>query len=65
MTYLIDIDDNVADKIAKAVLEQIKNNTIDKGVINSCNIVLNYIDPIPLKEFKDSGFTDDFGVSME
>ena len=46
-------------------VEQIKKATSDGGVIKACDVILTYLNPVPEKDFKDSGFTDDFGVHME
>ena len=33
--------------------------------MEACDAILTYLDPVVMKDFKDSGFTDDFGVHME
>jgi len=74
MTYTIDMSEEMAERIASAVLRQIRKETTSGGVMEACAIVLAYLDPVLMKEFdenywttgefKDSGFTDDFGVDM-
>jgi hypothetical protein len=47
------------------VLKQIRKDTTSGGVMEACATILTHLEPILMKEFKDSGFTDDFGVSKE
>ena len=63
--YVVEINENTTETITKAVLKQIKKDTADGGVMEACDIILTYLDPVAMKDFKDSGFTDDFGVHME
>jgi hypothetical protein len=55
----------MAEKVTAAVLEQIRKDTTSGGVMEACATILTHLEPILMKEFKDSGFTDDFGVSKE
>jgi len=64
MTYTIDMSKEMAERITSAVLRQIRKETTSGGVMEACAIVLTYLEPVLMKEFKDSGFTDDFGVGM-
>ena len=64
-TYTINISEDMGEKVTTAVLKQIKKATSDGGVIKACDVILTYLNPVPEKDFKDSGFTDDFGVHME
>jgi hypothetical protein len=68
MTYTIDMSEEMAEKITSAVLRQIRKETTSGGVMEACAIVLTHLEPlnkaILMKEFKDSGFTDDFGVAI-
>ena len=66
--YKVEINEDteaVAEAITKGVLKQIKKDTADGGIMEACDIILTYLDPVAMKDFKDSGFTDDFGVHME
>ena len=65
-TYVVNMDENMAEKVASAVLRQIKKDTADGGVMEACEVLLTYLTP-PLagNGCQDSGFTDDFGISME
>ena len=63
--YRVDINEDTAEAITKAVLKQIKRDTADGGIMEACDIILTYLDPVVMKDFKDSGFTDDFGIHME
>ena len=65
-TYVVNMDENMAEKVASAVLRQIKKDTADGGVMEACEVLLTYLTP-PREGngFQDSGFTDDFGISME
>ena len=63
--YVVEINENTAETITKAVLKQIKKDTADGGVMEACDVILTYLNPVPEKDFRDSGFTDDFGVYME
>ena len=69
MTYTIDMSEEMAERITAAVLRQIRKETTSGGVMEACAIVLTHLDPlnqaILTKEFKDSGFTDDFGTALE
>jgi|TARA_R110000796_G_scaffold49273_1_gene117704 hypothetical protein len=65
MTYTIKMSEEMAEKVTAAVLKQIRKDTTSGGVMEACAIILTHLDPILMKEFKDSGFTDDFGVHME
>ena len=59
------MSEEMAEKVTAAVLKQIRKDTTSGGVMEACAIILTHLDPILMKEFKDSGFTDDFGVHME
>ena len=65
-TYVVNMDENMAEKVACAVLRQVKKDTADGGVMEACEVLLTYLTP-PLEGngFKDSGFTDEFGIHME
>ena len=63
--YVVEINENTTETITKAVLKQIKKDTADGGVMEACDVKLTYLNPVPEKDFRDSGFTDDFGVYME
>jgi hypothetical protein len=69
MTYTIDMSEEMAERITAAVLRQIRKETTSGGVMEACAIVLTHLDPlnqaILTKEFRDSGFTDDFGTVLE
>jgi len=65
MTYTIKMSEEMAEKVTAAVLKQIRKDTTSGRVMEACAIILTHLDPILMKEFKDSGFTDDFGVHME
>ena len=69
MTYTIDMSEEMAERITSAVLRQIRKETASGGVMEACAIVLTHLDPlnkaILTKEFRDSGFTDDFGTVLE
>ena len=65
MTYVINMSEDMAEKVTAAVLKQIRKDTTSGGVMEACAIILTHLEPILMKEFKDSGFTDDFGVSKE
>tara|TARA_R110002110_G_scaffold129787_3_gene309923 strand:- start:523 stop:753 length:231 start_codon:yes stop_codon:yes gene_type:complete len=76
MTYTIDMSEEMAERITSAVLRQIRKETTSGGVMEACSIVLTHLEPVLMKEFdeclndyteefRDSGFTDDFGVYME
>ena len=65
-TYVVNMDENMAEKVASAVLRQIKKDTADGGVMEACEILLTYLTtPLEGNGFQDSGFTDDFGIHME
>ena len=64
-TYTINMSEDMGDKVTTAVLKQIKRATADGGVMEACDVILTYLNPVPEKDFKDSGFTDDFGIHME
>ncbi len=66
-TYSVNMNESTAEALSCEVLKQIKKDTTSGGVMEACNIILTYLQPYkdPSKEFKDSGFTDDFGISME
>jgi hypothetical protein len=75
MTYTIDMSEEMAERIASAVLRQIRKETTSGGVMEACAIVLTHLEPVLMKkfderlndyteEFPDSGFTDDFGVGI-
>ena len=53
--YRVDINENTAEAITKAVLKQIKKDTADGGIMEACDIILTYLDPVVMKDFKDSG----------
>jgi hypothetical protein len=59
------MSEDMAEKVTAAVLKQIRKDTTSGGVMEACAIILTHLEPILMKEFKDSGFTDDFGVSKE
>lgn len=63
--YVVEINENTTETITKAVLKQIKKDTADGGIMEACDVILTYLNPVPEKDFRDSGFTDDFGVYME
>lgn len=63
--YVVEINENTTETITKAVLKQIKKDTADGGIMEACDVILTYLNPVPEKDFRDSGFTDDFGVHME
>ena len=63
--YVVEINENTTETITKAVLKQIKKDTADGGSMEACDVILTYLNPVPEKDFRDSGFTDDFGVYME
>ena len=63
--YVVEINENTTETITKAVLKQIKKDTADGGIMEACDVILTYLNPVPEKDFIDSGFTDDFGVYME
>ena len=69
MTYTIDMSEEMAERITAAVLRQIRKETTSGAVMEACATVLTHLDPlnkaILTKEFKDSGFTDDFGTVLE
>jgi|TARA_R110000744_G_scaffold94393_1_gene182295 hypothetical protein len=65
MTYVINMSEDMAEKVTAAVLKQIRKDTTSGGVMEACATILTHLEPILMKEFKDSGFTDDFGVSKE
>jgi len=80
MTYTIDMSEEMAERITSAVLRQIRKETTSGGVMEACAIVLTHLEPLNkailtkefdellndyTEEFRDSGFTDDFGVGME
>ena len=59
MTYTIDMSEEMAERITSAVLRQIRKETTSGGVMEACAIVLTHPEPVLMKEFKDSGFTDE------
>ena len=69
MTYTIDMSEEMAERITAAVLRQIRKETTSGAVMGACATVLTHLDPINqailTKEFRDSGFTDDFGTVLE
>lgn len=80
MTYTIDMSEEMAERITSAVLRQIRKETTSGAVMGACATVLTYLDPLNqailtkefdellndyTEEFKDSGFTDDFGTVLE
>ena len=73
MTYVINMDNTMAEQVTSAVLRQLKKNTSDGGVMEACDIIITHLKPILMRkldetlndyteEFPDSGFTDGFGV---
>ena len=68
MMYTIDIDQKTAEVITKSILEKIRKDAQSVGIMEACSILLHYLGhsmATPVEEYKDSGFTDDFGVHME
>ena len=39
-TYVVNMDENMAEKVASAVLRQIKKDTADGGVMEACEVLL-------------------------
>ena len=73
MTYVINMSEDMAEKVTAAVLEQIRKDTTSGGVMEACSIILTHLQPILMRTldetlndyteaFPDSGFTDGFGV---
>jgi hypothetical protein len=62
-SYVVEMKEDMAESLTCAFLKQIRKDTGDGGVIEACDIILTYLNPV--KEFPDSGFTDDFGIHME
>ena len=62
-SYVVKMQEDMAESLTYAFLKQVRKDTSDGGVMEACDIILTYLNPI--KEFPDSGFTDDFGIHME
>lgn len=75
---LLSIDQDTAERTTQNVLRRIRKNTADGGVMEACSVLLIHLKNKSIhgyhstemlsdytEEFKDSGFTDDFGVHME
>ena len=57
-SYVVEMKEDMAESLTCTVLRQIRKDTGDGGVMEACDIILTYLNPI--KEFPDSGFTDSF-----
>ena len=61
-SYVVEMQEDMAQSLTCAFLKQIKKDTADGGVMEACDIILTYLNPI--KEFPDSGFTDSFDAKV-
>jgi len=52
------MQEDMAESLTCAFLKQIKKDTADGGIMEACDIILTYLNPV--KEFSDFGFTDSF-----
>ena len=57
-SYVVEMKEDMAESLTCAFLKQIKKDTADGGVMEACDIILTYLNPV--KEFSDFGFTDSF-----
>ena len=57
-SYVVEMKEDMAESLTCTVLRQIRKHTGDGGVMEACDIILTYLNPV--KEFPDSGFTDSF-----
>ena len=57
-SYVVEMKEDMAESLTCTVLRQIRKATGDGGVMEACDIILTYLNPV--KEFPDSGFTDSF-----
>ena len=62
-SYVVKMQEDMAESLTCAFLKQVRKDTSDGGVMEACDIILTSLNPV--KEFPDSGFTDDFGIHME
>ena len=62
-SYVVNMQEDMAESLTCAFLKQVRKDTSDGGVMEACDIILTSLNPV--KEFPDSGFTDDFGIHME
>lgn len=57
-SYIVEMQEDMAESLTCAFLRQIKKDTGDGGIMEACDIILTYLNPV--KEFPDFGFTDSF-----
>ncbi len=57
-SYVVELREDMAESLTCSFLKQIRKETSDGGVMEACDIILTYLNPV--KEFPDSGFTDSF-----
>jgi len=57
-SYIVEMQEDMAESLTCAFLKQIKKDTADGGIMEACDIILTYLNPV--KEFSDFGFTDSF-----
>ena len=57
-SYVVEMREDMAESLTCAFLKQIRKDTSDGGIMEACDIILTYLNPV--KEFPDSGFTDSF-----
>ena len=57
-SYVVEMKEDMAESLTCTVLRQIRKDTGAGGVLEACDIILTYLNPV--KEFPDSGFTDSF-----
>ena len=50
-SYVVEMQEDMAKSLTCTFLKQIKKNTADGGVMEACDIILTYLNPI--KEFPD------------
>ena len=57
-SYIVEMQEDMAESLTCAFLRQIKKDTGDGGIMEACDIILTYLNPV--KEFPAFGFTDSF-----